>query len=127
MTKKTPKQSAKKDFVTSTSTGRPGKSKVSPLLQNVLETARDLHSIGVIDKITMREFDVLCAPKVRNYSPSQIKTLRKRCQASQAVFAKCLNVTTSSLQKWESGAKKPSGAALKLIDLINRKGLEILL
>lgn len=132
MTKKTTNKSdksARKDaeVPAAKSSRRQNKSTRSPILQNVLATAQDLHAIGLIDKITMREFDILCAPQVKKYTPSQIKTVRKRCHASQAVFAKCLNVTTSSLQKWEAGAKKPGGAALKLIDLINRKGLEVLL
>jgi putative transcriptional regulator len=100
---------------------------LSPILQGVAETVQDLYSHGLIDKTTMREFDVLLLPKVRSYSPLQIKALRKRSKLSQAVFAAYLNVTTSSLQKWEAGAKKPNGAALKLLDMVSRKGLEVLL
>jgi putative transcriptional regulator len=46
---------------------------------------------------------------------------------SQAVFAAVLNVSVSSVQKWESGEKKPSGASLKLLNLVKRKGVEVLL
>ena len=64
--------------------------KKSRILDAVHEAAADLHEIGVIDKMTMREFDSLCLPEVPNYSPSQIKAIRSRCKASQAVFARYL-------------------------------------
>lgn len=98
----------------------------SSILQAVHETAEDLHSSGLIDQTTMREFDALCLTEVPNYTPSQIKAIRTRCNVSQAVFARYLNVTTSSLQKWEIGSKTPSGVALKLLNLVDRKGIEIL-
>jgi len=98
----------------------------SPILPAVHEAAEDLHSIGVIDKTTMREFDALCLPKVPNYTPKQIQAIRSRCKTSQAVFARYMNVTPSSLQKWEIGTKKPSSVALKLLNLVDRKGLDAL-
>ena len=101
--------------------------KGSSILKAVHESAQDLHSIGVIDKTTMREFDVLCLPKVPQYTPKQIKSIRTRCRTSQTVFAKYLNVTPSSLQKWEIGTKKPSGVALKLLNLVDKKGLDVLI
>jgi len=100
--------------------------KKSRILDAVHEAAADLHEIGVIDKTTMREFDSLCLPEVPKYSPSQIKAIRSRCKASQAVFARYLNMTPSSLQKWETGAKRPSGVALKLLNLVDKKGLDVL-
>jgi putative transcriptional regulator len=99
----------------------------SPILQAVHETAEGLYSIGLLDKTTMREFDVLCLPKVPQYTPRQIKAIRTRCKASQAVFARCMNITCSSLQKWEIGAKKPSSVAMKLLSLVDTRGLEILI
>ena len=99
----------------------------SPILAAVHETAEDFHSIGLISKTTMRQFDDLCLPQVPDYTPEQIQAIRMRCNASQAVFAKYINVTRSSLQKWEIGAKRPSSVALKMLNLIDRKGLQILI
>ncbi len=99
----------------------------SSILQSVHESAQDLHKIGLIDKTTMREFDVLCLPKVPQYTPKQIQRIRNRHNASQAVFARYLNVTASSLQKWEAGTKRPTGVALKLLSLVDKKGLDVLL
>lgn len=98
----------------------------SRLLKTIHETARGLHDIGLIDAQTMREFDATCLPPVKPYTARQIKNLRLRCKASQAVFAAYLNTSPSTVQKWESGDKHPNGPSLKLLNLVERKGLEVL-
>lgn len=90
------------------------------------ETAKDFHAAGVMSDKTMREFDALCLPPVKHYSPRQIKLIRKQNKVSQAVFAAYLNTTPSTVQKWEQGQKKPSNLALKLLSLIDKHGLELL-
>jgi putative transcriptional regulator len=90
------------------------------------ETARGLQKAGAIDKHTMREFDVLCMPPVRNLSAAQIRAIRARSKMSQAVFAAVLNTSVSTVQKWEIGEKRPSGPSLKLLDVIERKGVSAL-
>ena len=101
-------------------------SKKNRILEAVHETAKDLHSAGVIDLQTMRELDALCLPKVRKYTPEQIKLLRRRNKVSQAVFAAYLNTTSISFQQWEQGKKSPNGTSLKLLNLVDKKGLDIL-
>jgi putative transcriptional regulator len=96
------------------------------ILDTVHETARDLHEAGVMDTRTMREFDALCLQPVRTLSAAQIKRLRTRLRVSQAVFAAYLNTSPSTVQKWERGEKKPDGPSLKLLNLVERKGLEVL-
>ena len=96
------------------------------ILDAVHETAKGLHKAGVMDTRTMREFDALCLPPVKNLSPAQIKRLRTRNRASQAVFAAYLNTSPSTVQKWEQGQKKPNGPSLKLLNLVEKKGLEAL-
>jgi putative transcriptional regulator len=96
------------------------------ILDTVHETAQGLHEAGVMDTKTMREFDALCLPPVKDLSAAQIKQLRKRNKASQAVFAAYLNTSPSTVQKWEQGQKKPNGPSLKLLNLIDQKGLEAL-
>lgn len=103
------------------------KRKKSKILQGVHEMAADLHEIGLIDKRRMREFDALCHLEVHEMSPRKIQALRKKENVSQAVFAAVLNTSISSVQKWEIGEKKPSGPSLKLLNLIDRKGLEVVL
>jgi len=90
------------------------------------ESAQDLHDIGLIDHVTMREFDESCLAPVEIIPPAEIIKTRTRTGVSQSVFAHYLNVSASSVSKWERGEKHPSGPALKLLDLVRRKGLEIL-
>ena len=70
-----------------------------------------------------REFDALTLPPVRELSPRQIRSLRARSRPSQAVFAAVLNTNVSTVQKWEIDEKRPSGPSLKLLDVIQRKGI----
>ena len=96
------------------------------LLKAMHETAKGLHEAGTLDTMTMREFDALCLPPVKTYTPMQIKRLRTRYKASQAVFAAYLNTSPSTVQKWEQGQKKPNGPSLKLLNLVDVHGLEAL-
>ncbi len=96
------------------------------ILDMVHENAKDLHDAGVMDQTTMREFDALCLPPVKNYTAVQIKRIRLRNKASQAVFAAYLNTSPSTVQKWEQGKKRPAKPSLKLLDLVDRKGIEAL-
>ena len=97
----------------------------SPLLNAVHETAKGLHKAGVMDQITLREFDQLFLPPVEPLQPEQIKHIRETTRVSQAVFARLLNTSLSTVQKWEIGQKKPTGAALKLLHLVRKRGLEV--
>jgi putative transcriptional regulator len=96
------------------------------ILDTVHETAKGLHKAGIMDTRTMREFDALCLPPVKELTAAQIKQLRTRNKASQAVFAAYLNTSSSTVQKWEQGQKKPNGPSLKLLNLVQQKGLEAL-
>ncbi len=96
------------------------------ILDTVHETAKGLRKVGVMDAQTMHEFDALCLPPVKVYTPAQIKRLRLKCKASQPVFAAYLNTSPSTVQKWEQGQKKPNGPSLKLLNLVDRNGLEAL-
>ncbi len=96
------------------------------ILDTVHKTAEGLRDAGVMSTRTMREFDALCLPPVRDLSAAQIKRLRMRNKASQAVFAAYLNTSPSTVQKWEQGQKKPNGPSLKLLNLVKNKGLAAL-
>ena len=100
----------------------------SEAMASVHEAIADLYGIGAVSKTTMRHFDALCLEtNVADYSPSEIKALRQRLNVSQAVLASVINASADSIRKWESGAKKPSGTALKLLNLLDHKGLEAVL
>jgi len=96
------------------------------ILETVYDSAKGLHGTGLLDTKTMREFDALCLPPIKIYSAQQIKRIRLKNKASQAVFAAYLNTSASTVQKWERGEKRPNGPSLKLLNLVNQKGLDVL-
>jgi putative transcriptional regulator len=96
----------------------------SDVMSAIHETATDLYSVGGIDRKTMRKFDILCLTQIQAMTPKKIRALRTREKASQAVFAAYLNVTPSLVSKWERGEKNPQGPSLKLLSLVEKKGLE---
>ena len=87
----------------------------SPLMASIHETAEDLHGADLMNKLTMRKFDAMCLRPVPRLMPKQIRDLRLREGASQAVFARYLNVTTGLISQWERGEKHPQGTSLKLL------------
>lgn len=95
----------------------------SRVMASIHETAEGLHAAGIMDKQTMRRFDEACLTPVRSRSPTEIRALREREGASQAVFARYLNVTAGLVSQWERGEKHPQGASLKLLSLVQRHGL----
>jgi putative transcriptional regulator len=96
----------------------------SRILGEMHEAALGLHDAGLITKLRMGEFEALCHLDVHDMRPRQIKNLRESTHVSQAVLAAVLNTSVSTGQKRETGDKKPSGPSLKLLNLIERKGLE---
>jgi putative transcriptional regulator len=93
----------------------------------VHDGVRSMHRLGLIDKKTMRDFDLRCLTTVEEMTATDIQALREREGISQAVFAHCLNVTTNYVSQLERGAKRPRGATLKLLSLVKSKGLEAIL
>lgn len=96
----------------------------SDALAAVHETALGLNEAGVLSPRSMKEFDAMCLTPVEPLSPEQIRAIRVRENASQAVFARHLNVTTGLVSQWERGEKRPRGASLKLLTLVAKKGLQ---
>ena len=96
----------------------------SEALAAIHETASDLHDAGVMNKRTLRKFDERCLTPVRPMPAAEIRAVRERERVSQAVFARHLNVSTGLISQWERGEKRPAGASLKLLTLIQKKGLE---
>ncbi len=72
----------------------------------------------------MREFDKACLTPVRVLSPEEIKLIRLRENLSQPVFALYLNVSKNLVSDWERGVKKPGGPALRLLTVVDKKGLQ---
>jgi putative transcriptional regulator len=98
----------------------------SDAFEAIHSSASALLKVGAIDKDTMRSFDESCLAVPAALKPRQIKKLRESNHVSQPVFARYLNTSESTVEKWETGAKQPSGMALKLLDIVKKRGLEVL-
>jgi putative transcriptional regulator len=95
---------------------------MSRILDNVHASAKVLCDAGLLDAVTVREFDALCLPPLHDYTSEDVRRIRAKAKASQAVFAQILNVGTTTVAAWEQGTKKPSGPAVKLLDWWTGKG-----
>jgi putative transcriptional regulator len=98
----------------------------SDAFEAIHSSATALQKVGAIDKTTMKNFDESCLAPPRALRPAEIKRLRLRCRVSQPAFARYLNTSESTVEKWETGAKQPSGIALKLLFVVEKHGLEAL-
>ena len=97
------------------------------IAESITSTVEDLNNSGVIDEITMKNIQNLCITDVKEYTPENIVSIRKRLKLSQAALASLFNISPSTVQKWEQGKKRPAGASKKLLDIIERKGMEALI
>lgn len=70
-------------------------------------------------KINLRSDAIEVPQPPSQYKGSEIKKIRERLKYSQGVFAKLLNVSIKTVQSWESGLRKPSHSALRLIELVD--------
>ena len=98
----------------------------SEISEAIHSSVSGMYRVGTIDKATMREFDESCLLVPPQMEPKRIKGIRVSQHISQPVFARYLNTSESTVEKWESGAKKPSGMALKLLDIVEKHGLKVL-
>ncbi len=98
----------------------------SDAFEAIHTAASALHKVGAISKATMRNFDEAAFVEPEPLTPAQIKKIRASARLSQAVFARRLNTSASTVEKWEIGAKRPSGLALKMLTVIRKHGLSVL-
>ena len=99
----------------------------SKIIESLRGDLAALHDAGAIGKVTMREFDAICPPPVREFSADDINRLRESLHFSQPVFAHHLHTTASTVRKWEQGDTRPAGPALKLLNVIADKGLQAII
>jgi len=98
----------------------------SDAFEAIHSSVTGMYRAGTIDKATMRRFDVSCLSTPASLEPAQIKQIRESQSVSQPIFARYLNTSESTVEKWETGAKRPSGMALKLLDVVRKHGLKVL-
>lgn len=100
---------------------------MSDILDMAHDMAKDLHEVGAMDDITMRVIDRICVPEKPTFTASRIKKIRSKTRMSQPVFAQFLNVGATTVAQWEQGKKSPSGSSARLLDVIDRKGIEAIM
>ena len=98
----------------------------SDISEAIHSSAVMLHKVGALDKATMRDFDARHLVVPAEIKPAQIKKLREANNVSQPVFARYLNTSESTVEKWETGTKRPSGMALKLLTIVQKHGIRVL-
>lgn len=106
--------------------------KPSRMVKAMLETADDMRRAGIMDdmthaKITLRHLGDRANVVTEPISGEDIRKLREEAHMSQAVFARCLNLTVGYVSQLERGAKRPTGPALVLLNVIRHKGIEAIL
>ena len=97
---------------------------MSKIIESLRGDLAALHEAGAISKVTMREFDAICPPPVREFNAADIKRLREALKFSQPLFALHLHTSTSTVRKWEQGETHPTGPELKLLNILADKGLQ---
>jgi len=97
------------------------------IADSVTTTIRDLNRSGLVDDITMKNIEKLCLPEIKEYTSEKIASIRKRFKLSQAALASIFNISPSTVRKWEQGDKKPAGASRKLLNIMERKGIDALI
>jgi putative transcriptional regulator len=88
------------------------------LVSSVEALAR--HATGK-EKLTLRTRTLALPPRIKPIKAKEIVAMREQMALSQAVFARLLNVPKVTEISWEKGRRKPTGAALRLLDLVRRK------
>ena len=70
-------------------------------------------------ELTLKTFTVPDPPPA--YTPKRITRIRKSLHMSQGFFAHVLNVSTKTVQSWEQGLRKPTQAAQRLLEVVEKK------
>ena len=96
----------------------------SDAFEAIHSAASALHAAGGIDKTTMRQFDVACL-SVREITAADVKRIRAASNVSQEVFARYLGTNKSTVQKWESAGNRPSTMAQRMLQAVDKHGLDI--
>ena len=103
----------------------------SRLRREIVAAMRGLRKVGAVsgeelEKTTIRMLGKNALPRVEALSPAEIAALREAAGVSQAVLAAYMNVAANTISQWERGERQPTGAALKLLNVVKHSGLDVL-
>ena len=99
--------------------------------REIVDAMQGLHKVGAVsdaalEKTTLRMLGRDALPKVETMSPAEIAAMREHRGISQAVLAAFMNVAVNTVSQWERGEREPTGAALKLLNVVKHNGLDAL-
>lgn len=100
---------------------------MSKILDAAHEIAVGLHRIGAITDAEMRQYDAECLPKKRRFEAAEVQRIRASAYLSLSAFARVIGVGPATVEQWEQGLKRPTGASARLLDIIDRKGIDAVL
>ncbi|MBO4576445.1 MAG: DNA-binding transcriptional regulator [Neisseriaceae bacterium] len=92
--------------------------------ESIHSIATALHKVGAINQAQMKHYNNACLKPIQPLSSDEIREIRENEALTQAAFAIHLNVSKNHISAWERGIRKPSGTALKLLNIIKFKGLD---
>ena len=98
-------------------------------LEQMGDALRRIGAISADDhvKLTMRDLAIETVARAKIPTPREIAAIRETARLSQALFARLLDVSTSTVAKWERGAQRPRGPAARMLALIQKKGIDAVL
>jgi putative transcriptional regulator len=96
------------------------------------ESTEGMHRVNLLNlseynKVTVRHIGGKTTLFSQPISPEEIRALRERANLSQAAMARMMNLTAGYLSQLERGVKQPKGSSLALLNIVRRKGIEVLL
>jgi putative transcriptional regulator len=105
--------------------------KPNRLASEIAQMADAQRRLGIMDeathqKITVRHLASAALPTAEPITGSQVRELRESAHLSQAALARYLNMTSGYVSQLERGATQATGSALALLNVIRRKGIEVL-
>lgn len=101
---------------------------MSEQFNSIMEGLNDLLEYTKGDKTKARS-KIVTVPDVKPlklYTNQDIKTLRANNHMTQKVFAELLGVTPKAVQAWEKGTNKPTGSAIRLLQLLEEDSKNVL-
>jgi len=99
---------------------------MSEILEMASEMARELDRIGVAkgqSRVLSGNREMIAADE---FNAERVVAIRAAAQLSRTVFAAALNVHPTTVAAWENGDNKPSGAAVRLLRIVEQGQIEVL-
>jgi putative transcriptional regulator len=92
--------------------------KHSKLGKEIIEGLKEIIEIQEKRKLAKLNKNSVAILPIDNFKPEEIKLIRQKFEMSASVFAKMLGISSKTVEAWESGLRKPTGAYSRLLQII---------